>query len=132
MAKSQWWAGQILGLVKGVAVTPPAAVYLGLFKGDEGLLKGDGSVAYNEFSGGGYARKPIVFGAISEGVMTPSADIDFGVPTADWGKATHVAIMDALTGGHVLYYVPLLERPEVLKDGQFKVLKATDMTLAEG
>lgn len=131
MAKSQYWAGKMLGLVKGVAVTAPASIYLGLFKSDAGLLVGNGSVAYEEVSGGSYARKPMTFGTVSEGSITLSADIDFGTASADWGKVTHVAIMDAATAGNVLFFYPLLERPEILNGGQFKVLKA-DCVLAEG
>ena len=38
------------------------------------------------------------------GLTDNAADITFPAPTANWGSVTHMAILDALTGGNFLLY----------------------------
>lgn len=87
-------------VLRNTAYTPPATVYLALLTADPG----EGG-ALTEITGGSYARQAIAFGAPSGGVVSNSGDIVFtNMPAA---SITHVAIMDASTGGNALYYVPL-------------------------
>ena len=77
--------------------------YLALF-----LTDPTAAATGTEASGGGYARKIIAFGAPSlvSGYqqVTNSADIDFGVITADIGTVSYWGIFDSQTGGNMLWY----------------------------
>jgi hypothetical protein len=67
---------------------------------------GEGNTG-TEVSGGSYARVSVSFGAPSNGVSTNSASVTFPTATGTWGTVTHIGILDALTGGNLLYYTPL-------------------------
>lgn len=55
--------------------------------------------------GGSYTRRPITYGAISNGTMSNSTVISFtNVPKA---TITHYAVMSAATGGTMYCYGPL-------------------------
>lgn len=80
-----------------------STVYLALF-----MTSPTQGATGNEATGGGYARKPITFGAPvqSGGKMqvSNSAAVDFGTMSADLGTIAHWAIYDALTGGTMLWF----------------------------
>ena len=87
----------------------PTTVYAALFNSDPST----GSTSENleagtitdECTGGAYARQSASFGTISNGSVSTSADITFPAATdANWGTITHVAVMDAASGGNVLFY----------------------------
>jgi hypothetical protein len=87
-------------LLRHVAYTSPTTVYLGLFTASPGE-SGD---LTNEVAAGEYARQPITFGAASDGVCLNSADIAFPAAVGDWGTITYLAILDAASGGNMLFY----------------------------
>lgn len=87
------------------------AVYLALFTTNP-TWTGSGT----ECSGGGYARKAIIFAASSvvgsaRRVVT-NAIVDYGTMSASIGTVTHWGIYSALSGGNLLWY------------GQFTTAKA--------
>lgn len=63
-----------------------------------------------EPSGGSYARVEIGTGnwtAASGGVKTNAVVVTFPTPSGAWGTITHVALMDAISGGNLLASCPL-------------------------
>ena len=74
-----------------------------------------------EVSGGAYARQAVTLAAASGGASENSADITFPQATADWGTITHLALMDALTGGNMLMHTPLDASKEVNNGDTFKI-----------
>lgn len=88
--------------LRNTSYTSPATVYVGLYTSDPG----EGNTG-TEVSGGSYARTAVTFGAPSNGVSTNSASVTFPTATGTWGTVTHIGILDASTGGNLLYYTPL-------------------------
>ena len=85
--------------LRNTSYTSPTTVYVGLYTTDPG----EGNTG-TEVSGGSYARVSVSFGAPSNGVSTNSASVTFPTATGTWGTVTHIGILDALTGGNLLYY----------------------------
>ena len=83
------------------SVTRPTAWYVGLFTSDP-TDAGTGT----EVSGGGYARQTVAF-TVTGNEATNSAVIEFDPATAPFGTVTHVAVLDALTGGNIITHGPL-------------------------
>lgn len=79
------------------AVTRPTAWYLGLFTSDPT----ETGTAGTEVTGGGYVREAVSF-TVSGNTATNSAAIEWSPATASWGTVTHIAIMDALSGGNMI------------------------------
>ena len=89
----------INAVLRNTAYSSPATVYVALYTTDPGE---DGSGT--EVSGGSYARQAITFAAPTNGVSSNSAVITFPFATASWGTVTHFGILDASTGGNLLFY----------------------------
>ena len=81
-----------------------------------------------EVSGGGYARQLVGLSAASGagGLTSNAADIVFPTATADWGTVTHVAIMDAATGGNMIMHSPLDASKAIAVGDTFKI-NATEL-----
>lgn len=96
--------------------TMPAAVYLAIFSASPGE---SGSLA-SEISGGSYARVSLtsLMGAFDSvtGIAVNASAVTFAAPTAAWGLALYVAIVDASSAGNVLYYAPLAN-PRIFNNG---------------
>ena len=86
-------------VLRGVAYTSPAKVYLALYTSDP-----TDADTGTEVSGGSYARQEVAFSAPTDGSASNSAEIKFPVCTADWGTVTHVGVRDASPGGNLLYH----------------------------
>jgi hypothetical protein len=81
--------------------TPNADIHLALSTADP--TDSGGSLA--EPSGQNYARKAFTdWIAASGGATENNTDLIFNVPSGSWGLITHSAIMDAITGGNMLFY----------------------------
>lgn len=102
--------------LRGTAYTSPTTVYLALFTSDPTDAK-----TGTEVTGGAYARQTIAFNAPSNGMAVSSADVLFPVATASWGTVTHIGIMDALTGGNLLYHGQLTNTKTIATDDQLKI-----------
>ena len=103
-------------MLRNQAYTPPSTVYVALFTSATSDAGGG-----TEVSGGSYARQAVTLGAASGGASENSADITFPTATADWGTITHVALMDALTGGNMLMHSPLDASKTVNNGDTFKI-----------
>ena len=99
--------------------TPGDGLYVALFVGDDGLEAG---TITSEVDGGAYARQQVAAAGWTRtgGAVENTADIEFPVATAAWGIVSHVAIMDADTGGNVLYHGALTATRDVGDGDQFK------------
>jgi hypothetical protein len=103
-AASDYLENEVLDHVLGKGTrdfTSPANLYVGLWTADDGL---EGGTVTSEVSGGSYAREAVTFGAASSGAASNSGTITFTTATGNWGTVTHVAIMDASSGGNVLFH----------------------------
>jgi hypothetical protein len=105
-------------ILRNQSYTPPATVYLALFTADNGLEEG---TITGEVSGGSYARQSVTLSAASGGASSNTADITFPTATADWGTITHVALMDAASGGNVLMHSALDASKTVNNGDTFKI-----------
>jgi hypothetical protein len=112
-------------MLRNQAYTPPATVYLALFTTATSDAGGG-----TEVSGGSYARQAVTLSAASGGASSNSADITFPTATANWGTVTHLALMDALTGGNMLMHTALDESKTVNNGDTFKInAGALDVTV---
>ena len=103
-------------MLRNQAYTPPSTVYVALFTSAT-----DDTSGGTEVSGGSYARQAVTLGAASGGASSNTADITFPQATAAWGTITHVALMDAETGGNMLMHSPLDESKTVNNGDTFKI-----------
>ena len=102
--------------------TPPTQLYLALFTADPGR---EGSTV-NEISDPAYARQPIAFMAATDDPTSGSycqnaLNIGYSQATMNWGHVVYGAIMDAATGGNMLYKGPFDVPKEVLEDDFFEI-----------
>jgi len=119
---------QIVNFMRNVAITGEAAAYVALFTADDGLEAG---TITSEVSGGSYARQLAGLSASSDGVSANAADIEFPTATASWGTVTHVALMDAESGGNVIMHSALDASKAVGNGDTFKILAGElDVTIA--
>lgn len=131
-AKTAYLEKKLLNMVLlGEVYTPPATVYLALFTADPGR---EGSLT-NEITDPAYVRQPVSFTAAADdptsGSYSQNAyDIEFPQATVNWGTVTHAGIMDAATGGNMLYKVALDIAKEITIDdfvkfpaGTFKIVE---------
>ena len=126
----------------GRGYTPPATVYVALFadsgSGVAAALESNTSgtdatskFGYYEINNGSYARQTIAFanaGASTTGTIRSNATVSFPVATANYQTAgstgqvvTHLALMDASTGGNVLFYGALTTSKTVSSGDQFTI-----------
>jgi len=112
-------------MLRNQSYTPPTTVYVALFTADNGL---EGGVITGEVSGGSYARQALTLTAASDGESSNSSDITFPQATADWGTITHVALMDASTGGNVLMY-SALDASKTVNNGDTFKINASDLDI---
>lgn len=86
-------------VLRNVAYTPAATVYLSLHTADPG------DTGASEVSGGSYARIALTFAAAVNpgGTSATSADATFAAASADWGTVTHYGIWDAAAAGNFLF-----------------------------
>jgi len=105
-------------LLRQQTLTPPASVFVGL-----GVSACSDSSVGTEVTGGNYARVEVASGltawAGTQGAGTTTAStgtggqtsnnaaITFPTPSASWGTITHLFLIDASTGGNMLFCMPL-------------------------
>lgn len=97
----------VLNTMLGTTAQAPAQVYVALFLSSPTESgQGGTEVSYQD-----YARQPLNLSApvVNGTTVTVSntEDIAFVVPNTSAGTVTHVAIMDAVTGGNVLVYAAI-------------------------
>jgi len=128
-AASNYLEDKVLDHVLAVAsYTPAGTVYIGLWTADDGLEAG---TITSEVSGGSYARQSVTFSASSDGQTSNSATVTFPTATANWGTITHVAVMDASTGGNVLFHGGVTTAKTIESGDTFQISSGNlDITLA--
>jgi hypothetical protein len=120
-AASDFLEDRILDHVLGNTVyTPATTLYVGLFTATTGLELNTPSAEVSE-TGTGYIRKAVTFAAASSGSADTAATITFDVATANWGTVTHVAVMDAVTGGNVLFHGPVTSSKTIETGDTFQI-----------
>jgi hypothetical protein len=112
--------------LRNTTFTSPSTVYVGLYTTDPT----DANTG-TEVTGGSYARKAATFGAPSNGVSTISSAIEFDQATANWGTVAFFGILDASTGGNLLYHGALTASKAIDTGDVFKfATSALTVTLA--
>ncbi len=129
-AFSNYYANKIIdATLRNTSFALPSTVYLGLFTSATGLDTDSlGTATEVSTSGTAYARKSITFAAPTNGVTAPAADVEFIEATGNWGTVTHVAILDAATGGHVIYWAAL-NSPKAITAGDVARFKTTTLSV---
>ena len=87
--------------VRNTTYTSPATVYLALYS-----VAPTASTAGTELSGSGYSRQAITFNAPSGGAVTSNVTVTFGPATANWSTINATAVVNASTGGNIMYFTP--------------------------
>lgn len=113
-------------VLRSTSYSSPATVYVGLYTDNPG----EGNTG-TEVSGGSYARKSAAFNAPSDGVCTNSAAVEFDQATANWGIVSHVALLDAITSGNLLFYTDITTSKTIETGDIFKIAAGSlSVTLA--
>ena len=85
-----------------------STIYLALFNNTSTNTAANleaGTLSDETSSGGtAYARQTVTFATASSGSSATNATVTFPAATANWGTITHVAVMDAITSGNVLFW----------------------------
>lgn len=110
------------GTVKATTYTAPANVYLALFS----TVCSD-TAAGTEITGNGYARQEITFGTAALGEITSTANVSFTASGGNWGSVVATGIMDASTGGNLLYYDTI---NKVVNDGETLTFESGKITVS--
>lgn len=118
--------GLLNAILRNTSYTSPTTVYVGLYTSNPG----EGNTG-TEVSGGSYARKSATFGAPNDGVCTNSAAVEFDQATASWGTVSHVALLDAITSGNLLFYTDITTSKTIETGDIFKIAAGSlSVTLA--
>ena len=106
-AASNYLENKVLDhVLTATSYSAPSVRYLALFTNTSGNAAAnlEAGTLTDEVSGGSYARKAVTFAAASGGSSATNATVTFDAATGNWGTITHVAVMDQLTGGNVLFW----------------------------
>jgi hypothetical protein len=116
MPKSTYLANNILNLaLRGIPFTPPTSVNVALYTVAPGVGGGG-----TEVVGGGYGRQVSTFTVPASGQVISTADILFPVALATWGTIVAFALLDASSGGNMLYFGNLSTPRLVLASDQVR------------
>jgi hypothetical protein len=88
--------------LRNTAYTSPTTVYVALYTTDP-----TDADTGTEVSGNGYARQSVTFSAPSDGATSNSAAVEFPQATGSWGTVAYIGLLDASSGGNLLYHTPL-------------------------
>jgi len=112
--------------LRNTSYTSPAAVYIGLYTSDPT----DANTG-TEVSGGSYTRTAVTMGAPSDGVSTNSAAVEFPQASGSWGTVGWIGILDASSGGNLLYHTALDVSKTISSGDIFKIaIGSLSVTLA--
>lgn len=117
----------------------PTDLFVGLFSNSGGgaatalesgtnSTSGTGNFGFYEINNGSYARQAVNFNAASSGSATNNGAVTFPQATADYDSAgsqgntvTHIGIMDASTGGNVIFFGALSTSKTVTSGDVFQI-----------
>lgn len=116
MPKSTYLDNSFINVaLRATPFTPPVAIYVALYTVAPGVGGGGTEVA-----GGAYARQTVTFTAPSSGTSSNTVDILFPIASADWGTIVAFALLDASSGGNLLYFGNLSTPRSVLTNDQVR------------
>ncbi|MGE7828957.1 phage tail fiber protein [Paenibacillus sp. NPDC093718] len=125
MSMSNYLENKVLNhILAGTSYTAPTKLYVALFTSNPGE-----DLTGAEVTGGAYARQVVSFNVATAGTSISEIDALFPVATATWGTVTHVGIMDAATGGNLLFYNAITTSKSVSAEDQIKIA-AGSMTIS--
>lgn len=134
-AASNYLEKAVLDHVLGnTTYTPASTLYLALFNNTSGnaLTNLEAGTLTDEVttSGTAYGRKAVTFSAATSGAGTAQSNstVTYNAATATWGSVTHVAVMDALTSGNVLFY-GAVTTPKTIDIGDTFQVTAGNLTI---
>jgi 2-keto-4-pentenoate hydratase len=130
-AASNYLENKVLDhVLTATSYTAPSVRYLAIFTGDAAANLEAGTLT-NEVStsGSAYARTAVTFAAANAGTSATNATVTFPTATANWGTITHVAVMDALTSGNVLFY-GAVTTPKTIENGDTFQVSSGNLTIS--
>jgi hypothetical protein len=131
-AASNYLENKVLDhVLTATAYTQPVTRYIGLFTNTSTNAASnlEAGTLTDEVSGGSYARKTVTFSAASNGTSSTSATVTFDTATGNWGTITHVAVMDALTNGNVLFW-GAVTTPKTIETGDTFQVSSGNLTVS--
>ena len=85
--------------LRNTSYTGPATVYVSLYS-----TAPTANTAGTEITGNGYSRQSVAFDAPSEGAVDSSGNVTFSASGNAWPTVVAVGLVDASTGGNILFY----------------------------
>ena len=105
MSTSQYLENKLLNAtLNNTTYTSPATVYLALYS-----TTGNATTAGTELTGNGYSRQSVAFSTSTTGTTTNTGNVTFNATGNSW-TAYSSAIVDASSGGNVLYFYNIVPR----------------------
>jgi len=129
-SKTDFYENKVIAHLFETDYTAPDPMYVALFLESAKPTDAGGGT---EASGGAYARVSVAraTGWTSAGNATENAaDITFPEATASWGELGAFALMDASTGGNMLYWGDLTT-PKTINSGDTAKIPAGDLDITE-
>jgi hypothetical protein len=121
MSFTNFLEDRVLRHVFGAAAyTAPSPLYLALYTAAPNEAGGGTEVST---SGTAYARQTSAFTVSGTAPTTAgnTSAVEWPAATGAWGTVTHVAVVDALTGGNVLAYATLTSSRTVASGDIFRI-----------
>jgi hypothetical protein len=117
-------------LLRGVALSLPGTLYVALF-----TVAPTDAGGGTEVTGGSYARAAVsraggTWDAASGGATANTSTISFTTASASWGTVVAFAIMDASSGGNMLYWGDLTT-PKAIGSGDTAQFAAGELDITE-
>lgn len=117
MPKTEYLSHNLLNhVLRGTSWASPAQVYIALFTVAPTVAGGG-----TEVVGGGYVRRLVTFLVPSGRQVVTGADVLFPIATADYGTVVAYGVMDALSGGNMLYFSTLGSPREIKAPDQYRL-----------
>lgn len=120
-------------VLTATSYSAPGTRYLALFNNTSGNaatnLEAGTLTDETSTSGTAYARQTVTFAAASSGTSATNATVTFPAATANWGTITHVAVMDNITGGNVLFW-GAVTTPKTIETGDTFQVSSGNLTIS--
>jgi len=109
--------------VAGVSYTSPSPAYVALYSTAPTV-----STSGTELTGNGYARQAATFGTPVNGSISTTANVSFTASGGNWATTIAVGIVDAATGGNIMYFQGIAGRN--VRSGDTLTFDAGDITVS--